>query len=123
MKVRLWQDIEKVGKRGEILEVKDGFARNFLIPRRMAGKPNSSQDKEFELEKRRQGKLDAKLVADAKAVAEKLSNLPSVSIEVNANEEGQLYGSVTPSMIAELLKDQGLKVEPKTIEIKDPIKA
>ena len=59
---------------------------------------------------------------DAKAVAEKLSGVKSVSIEVNTNEEGLLYGAVSPSMIAEALKDQGLKVEAKAIEIAEPIK-
>jgi len=122
MKVRLWQDIDKLGRRGDVVDVRDGYARNFLMPRRMAAKPSPTMDKEFELEKRRQAKVDAKLISDAKAVAEKLVTVPSVSIEVNTNDEGQLYGSVSPTMIAEALKDHGLKVEPKCIEIKDPIK-
>ncbi|HEU4334526.1 MAG TPA: 50S ribosomal L9 C-terminal domain-containing protein, partial [Candidatus Eisenbacteria bacterium] len=70
----------------------------------------------------RQNKLEAKLIAGATQVAEKLGQLASVSIEVNTNEEGHLYGSVTPTMIAEALKDQHLKVEPKSIEIAEPIK-
>lgn len=122
MKLLLWNDVEKLGKRGEIVEVKDGYARNYLIPRRLASKPTPSMYKEFELEKRRQGKVEAKLVADATQVAEKLAQIPSVSIEVNTNDEGHLYGSVTPTMIAEALKDHHLKVEPKTIEIAEPIK-
>lgn len=122
MKVRLWQDIDTLGKRGEIVDVRDGYARNFLIPRRMAAKPSPTLDKEFALEKRRQAKIDAQLIADAKTVAEKLATVPGVVIEVNTHEEGQLYGSVTPTMIAEALKDHGLKVEPKSVEIKDPIK-
>ncbi|MBI4565909.1 MAG: 50S ribosomal protein L9 [Planctomycetes bacterium] len=122
MKILLWHDLEKVGKRGEIVEVRDGYARNYLFPRRLASKPTPTMYKEFELEKRRQAKLEAKLIADAKLIAEKVEQLTSVSIEVNTNEEGRLYGSVTPTMIAEVLKDQQLKVEPKTIEIAEPIK-
>jgi large subunit ribosomal protein L9 len=122
MKVRLWQDIDKLGKRGEIVDVRDGYARNYLMPRRLAAKPSPTLDKEFELEKRRQSKIESKLVGDAKAVAEKLVTVPSVSIEVNTNDEGQLYGSVTPTMIAEALKDHGLKIEPRSVEIKEPIK-
>jgi large subunit ribosomal protein L9 len=122
MKVLLWNDVEKLGKRGEIVEVKDGFARNFLIPRRLASKPTPTMYKEFELEKRRQSKADAKLVSDAKVIADRLAETASVSIEVNANEEGQLYGSVTPSMISEALRDKGLKVEPKAVEIAEAIK-
>ena len=123
MKVLLWNDVEKLGRRGEIVEVKDGFARNYLIPRRLASKPTPSMYKEFELEKRRQNKIEAKLIAGASQVAEKLAQVASVSIEVNTNDEGHLYGSVTPTMIAEALKDHHLKVEPKTIEIAEPIKA
>jgi len=78
--------------------------------------------KEFELEKRRQNKVEAKLVAGATQIAEKLALIPSVSIEVNTNDEGHLYGSVTPTMISEALKDHQLKVEPKAIEIAEPIK-
>jgi large subunit ribosomal protein L9 len=78
--------------------------------------------KEFELEKRRQNKVEAKLIAGANQIAERLGQIASVSIEVNTNEEGHLYGSVTPTMIAEALKDQGMKVEPKAIEIAEPIK-
>ena len=65
MKVLLWNDVEKLGRRGEIVEVKDGYARNYLIPRRLASKPTPSMYKEFELEKRRQNKVEAKLIAGA----------------------------------------------------------
>src|ERR1043165_9350287 len=122
MKVLLWQDVDKLGKRGEVVDVRDGFARNFLFPRRLASKPTPSMYKEFELEKRRVAKQEATLISESKAVAEKLGGVTSVSIEVNTNEEGQLYGAVTPSMVAEALKDQGLKVEARAIEIAEPIK-
>ncbi len=126
MKVLLWQDVEKLGKRGEIVDVRDGYARNYLLPRRMAREfveaRRDSLMKEFEIAKRRQGKQDAKLASDAKEVAEKLAGVTSVSIEVNTNEQGLLYGAVTPSMIADALRDQGLKVEAKAIEIAEPIK-
>ncbi len=122
MKVLLWQDVEKLGKRGEVVEVRAGYARNYLIPRRMASVPTPSMYKEFELEKRRQAKREAALVSDARAVAERLAGIASVSIEVNTNEQGHLYGSITPTMIADALRDQGVKVEPKTVEIAQAIK-
>ena len=122
MKILLWQDVEKLGKRGELVDVREGFARNFLFPRRLGSKPTPSMYKEFELEKRRVAKQEAVLVTESKAVAEKLGGVTSVSIEVNTNEEGHLYGAVTPSMVAEALKDHGLKVEAKAIEIAEPIK-
>jgi large subunit ribosomal protein L9 len=122
MKVLLWQDVDKLGKRGETVEVKEGFARNFLFPRKLASIPTPSMHKEFELAKRRVVKQEAAVIGDAQAVAEKLAGVNSVSIEVNTNEEGLLYGAVSPSMVADALKDQGLKVEAKAIEIAEPIK-
>lgn len=122
MKVLLWQDVDKLGKRGEIVEVKPGYARNFLFPRRQASLPKPSMHKEFELEKRRTAKAEAALLTGAKEIEAKLASVASVSVEVNANAEGHLYGAVTPTMIADALKDQGIKVEARAIEIAEPIK-
>jgi len=122
MKVLLWTDVDKLGRRGETVDVREGFARNFLIPRKLASIPTPSMHKEFELAKRRVVKQEAAMIGDAKLVAEKLAGVTSVSIEVNTNEEGLLYGAVSPSMVADALKDQGLKVEARAIEIAEPIK-
>lgn len=122
MKVLLWRDIDKLGRRGEVVEVRSGYARNHLLPRRMASLPTPSMYREFELEKRRQVKQEQRLVSDAEHLAVKISQLTSVTIEVNTNTEGHLYGSVTPTMVAEALRDQGLKVEPRAIEIESAIK-
>jgi len=122
MKVLLWQDVDKLGNRGEVVNVKDGFARNYLFPRRLASEPTPSMYKQFELEKRKVTKREAALITDAKQLAEKLAGIASVSIEVNTNEEGHLYGAVNPSMIADALKDQGVKVEARVIVIAEPIK-
>jgi large subunit ribosomal protein L9 len=122
MKILLFRDIEKLGKRGEIVDVRDGYARNYLIPRRMAAQPTPTMYKELEIEKRRSAKIEAKLVSEAGEVAAKIGAVGSVTITVNTNETGALYGSVTPTMVAESLRDQGLKVEPKAVEIAEPIK-
>ena len=122
MKILLWRDVEKLGKRGEVVDVRDGYARNFLLPRKLASVPTPSMYKEFELEKRRQAKRDAVLISDAQGVAGRLASVQSVSVEVNTNEDGNLYGAVTPTMVADALRDQGLKVEPKAVEIAEPIK-
>lgn len=126
MKILLWQDVEKLGKRGEVVDVRDGYARNFLFPRKIAKEYVEARKdsilKEFELAKRRAVKQEAALLTDAQAVAEKLAGIASVSIEVNANPEGHLYGAVTPTMVADALRDQGLKVEPRQVEIAEPIK-
>jgi large subunit ribosomal protein L9 len=123
MKVLLWKDVDALGKRGEVVNVKDGYARNYLFPRKIASQDTESMRKELELAKRRSAKQEVQLVAEAKEVAEKLVKVPSVTVEVNANAEGHLYGTVTPTMIADAIKgEQGLKVEPKCVEIAEPIK-
>ncbi len=122
MQVLLWHTIEKLGKRGDIVTVKDGYARNFLIPRRMASLPTPGQYREFEVEKRRQDQIEVQLVEDAKQVETKLAEVTSLSIEVNTNDEGVLYGSVTPTMISQALVGENMKVDPKSIEILEPIK-
>ena len=122
MQVLLWHTIEKLGKRGDIVTVKDGYARNFLIPRRMASLPTSGQYREFEVEKRRQDQIEVQLVDDAKQVETKLAEVTSLSMEVNTNEDGVLYGSVTPTMIAQALLGENMKVDAKCIEILEPIK-
>ena len=122
MQVLLWHTIEKLGKRGDIVTVKDGYARNFLIPRRMASLPTSGQYREFEVEKRRQDQIEVQLIDNAKQVETKLAEVTSLSMEVNTNEEGVLYGSVTPTMISQALLGEIMKVEAKNIEISESIK-
>lgn len=122
MKVLLWQDVDKLGKRGEVVDVRDGYARNFLFPRRLASDPTPSMYKILEQEKRRQSKLEAVVVSGAREIAEKLAGIASVSIEVNTNEQGLLYGAINPSMVADALRAQGLKIEPRMVEIGEPIK-
>ena len=123
MKVLLWKDIDTLGKRGEVVNVKDGYARNYLFPRKLASQDTESMRKELELAKRRSAKQEAQLVVEAKEVAEKLVKVPSVTVEVNANAEGHLYGTVTPTMIVEAIRgEQGLKVDAKCVEIAEPIK-
>jgi large subunit ribosomal protein L9 len=122
MKILLWQDVEKLGKRGETVDVRDGFARNYLFPRKLASLDGPSMRKELEQAKRRAAKQEAEYVSEAQAVAEKLAGVASVTVEVNANEEGQLYGAVTPSMIADALREHKLKVDARCVEIPEPIK-
>ena len=121
MKIRLWHDVESLGKRGDVVNVRDGYARNYLLPRRMAGKPTASQDREFLLEKRRWEKNQAQLLVEAKGISEKLGAV-SVTIEANANPEGVLFGSVTPHMVSAALAQEGYRVDAKSIRIDEPIK-
>jgi large subunit ribosomal protein L9 len=122
MKVLLWQDVEKVGRRGETVEVREGFARNFLFPRKLASKDTAGMRKELEQAKRRSARQEAEYATEAQAVAEKLATVPSVTVEVNANEDGALYGAITPGMISEALREHKLKVDARCVEIAEPIK-
>ena len=122
MQILLWQDVEKLGKRGDIVAVADGYARNYLLPRKMASRPTPQAHRDMELEKKRVVKRQAKLVEDLKTIAATVSR-ESVTIEVNTNEEGHLYGSVTPATIAEAYAPMGVKVDPSWIHLDDPIKS
>ncbi len=116
MDVLLWKDVDKLGKRGEVVKVKAGFARNYLIPRKLASVPTPDALKELEYEKRREGKRLAELRAQAATIAKKIEKI-QITLEVAANEEGVLFGAVSPSMIAEAMKPHGYEVEGKMVEL------
>lgn len=121
MQVLLWEDIPTLGKRGDVVKVKDGYARNFLFPRKLATAPTASNKKAQALHKRRADKREERVKADYRVVAQKIEQV-SLTIEVNANEEGVLFGSVTPQMIAEALQKEGITIDPKMVQPENPIK-
>lgn len=121
VKILLWETIDKLGKLGEVVNVKDGYARNFLFPRKLATIDAPSQHRALASARKKMEKREAQMASDAKALAEQLEKV-SVSLQVNTTEEGKLYGSVTPTMIAEALAAQGYKIEAKAIDIPDAIK-
>ncbi len=123
MKVLLLQDVDRLGKMGETIEVRPGYARNFLLPKRLAVKPASGAGKELELAKRRAKKMEQKLITDAEEVKKELQKVGGVTLELRANESGALYGSVTPSMIVDAFRTHKMRVDAKQIELKTPIKA
>lgn len=122
MKVILKQSVPKVGKEGEVVVVKPGFARNFLFPRGMAIVADRNQLKAHE---KRNERVQAKLEetkADAEKVAEGL-NGKSIEIRVNAGDKGKLYGAVTSADIQEKIKeDLGVEVERKQVLLMAPLK-
>jgi large subunit ribosomal protein L9 len=121
MRVILLQDIAKLGDRGNILEVKDGFARNFLLP---CGKALEATEDNISLLKVKQDKdrkLQVKEDKVAQDLADKISKLSlTLTCEAKANEE--LFGSVTSSMIAAGLKDEGHDIDKDKIILEEPIK-
>jgi large subunit ribosomal protein L9 len=121
IEVLLVSDVPEVGKRGEIVRVSKGYARNYLLPRRLAQRPTAGNKKVFERDKERLVRRDAFRQSNAQEIASAVEKT-SVTIETNANPEGHLYGSVDPRAIAEAFRKAGLAVAPDMVEIADPIR-
>lgn len=122
MQVILRDDLENLGKSGEVVTVKSGYARNYLLPRGHAILATAGDIKRVEHEKRVIAARTAKLAKEAQSEADALSKV-SVSIARATGEEDKLYGSVTSRDIAEALAAQGVKVDSKKIHLEEPIKA
>ncbi len=121
MQVILRQDIEKLGNAGEIVNVKDGYARNFLVPRKLAYVASPGAMKRMEQEMKQILKKIELEKVQLSEVADKISQL-SVTIPMRVGEEDRLYGSVTAAMIAEGLGTQGYSVDRRSITLSEPIR-
>ena len=121
MKVLLWRKMEKLGNRGDVVDVKDGYARNYLFPYKYASPTNVRYVKELEIEKKRLVKVELREKDDAMKLIEVFEKT-ACTLEVPASKEGSLYGSVTPEMVAAALKKEGVEIAPKMLTIKDHIK-
>lgn len=121
MEVILRDDVEKLGTRGQVVKVAPGYARNFLLPRKLAVAASASNKKIVEQERTAHLKKEAKASADAADLAKLMSNV-SVVIKQKAGEHDQLFGSVTAQDIADALAKQGYNIERKKIQLDDPIK-
>lgn len=122
MKVILLKDDKKVGKKGDIVNAKDGYARNFLIPKGIAVEATPANMKKLERDKKHMAELVAHSIADAKVLAEKIENAP-VEIKIKAGDNGKLFGSVATKDIATAYMNQHkIEIDKKKIELKDPIK-
>ena len=120
MKVILKQDVKKVGKRGEVVEVSDGYARNFLIARGLAVAETKASREILEDQKAQEAKDEAKREQEAKELAEKLDNM-IIEFHVNSGKEGKVFGSVSTKQIAEELNKQGIHIKKKKILDTTPI--
>jgi len=122
MQVILRDDMDNLGKSGEVVNVRPGYARNYLLPRGLAIKATATDVARVEHEKRVITARTAKLAKEAQAEADKLSKV-SVSIARAVGEEDKLYGSVTSRDIAEALHAQGVNIDAKKIVLDEPLKA
>jgi len=121
MKVILRQNYENLGIIGDIVEVKDGYARNFLIPRQVAYRATPGAMRAIETERRRYDAQMAKLEADARGQAQKLESV-SITVPMKVGEGDRLFGSVTAMMIADELARQGHTIDRRQIQLEEPIK-
>ena len=122
MKIILKQNIEKIGQVGDVVEVSDGFARNFLIPQGKAISFTVNNFKQIEYLKKREAEQKEGELKEVKELAEKINNI-SLEIKVKAGEEGKLFGSVTSKDIVEaLLKEHGIELDKKKLNLKESLK-
>lgn len=121
MEVILRDDVEKLGNRGEVVKVADGFARNFLLPRRLAVPATAANKKIVEQERQAHLRREATLKSEAEDLA-KLLNGVSVTIAQKAGEQEQLFGSVTVKDIADALEKQNYTIDRRKIHLAEPIK-
>jgi large subunit ribosomal protein L9 len=120
--VVLVNDLVHVGKQGDLVEVKPGYARNYLLPYGHAVIPTTENLRTLEQYKIKVHKAREARIADLKVLAEQLSRLPAVTIEANATEDGHLYGSIGPGEISKTLKGKNLMVEADMVKLESHIK-
>ncbi|MFN3301498.1 MAG: 50S ribosomal protein L9 [Patescibacteria group bacterium] len=121
MKVILLQDVEKLGKKYEIKEVADGFAMNFLIPKKLAILATPKEIEKIKRKKILEEEKRKKEIEVFKNLAEKIKNL-EIFVKEKANPDGKLYGSINQEKIAQLLKEKGFEIDSEKINLKEPIK-
>jgi large subunit ribosomal protein L9 len=121
MEVILKEDIANVGKIGEVVRVRDGYARNYLLPRGLVLMANKKNLKTFEHQKKLVADQKQKILRHAQGAADQLASVALV-ISMKAGEEGRLFGSVTNMQIEKALKAKGLNVDRRKIHLDEPIK-
>lgn len=121
MKIILREDVEALGEAGQVVTVRDGYARNFLVPRGLAYVANEGALKRIDNEMKQRARRIEREKVDIQAHADKLSQA-SITIPMRVGEEDRLYGSVTNQMIAERLGNQGYAVDRRAIVLDEPIK-
>lgn len=120
-RILLREDVDDLGARGEIVRVKAGYARNYLLPRKLAVEANAGNVKQIERERSHLLKKEASERATADAQAEQMRSLV-LTFERKSGEQGALYGSVTSMDIAEALKQRGYEVDRHRLHLREPLK-
>ena len=121
MEVILRDDIDKLGQRGQVVKVADGYARNYLLPKKLAMPATGANKKIVEQERQAHLKREVKLASEASELAKMMEGV-SITIRQKAGEHDQLFGSVTAQDIADALAKAGYNIERRKIQLDDPIK-
>lgn len=122
MKVILLEDVKSLGKKGQIVNVNDGYARNFILPKKLGLEANNKNLNDLKLQKQNQEKIAQENLDAAKALAEKLG-AAKVELTIKTGEGGRVFGSVSSKEIAIAVKEQlGYDIDKKKIQLKDAIK-
>ena len=123
MKVILLQDVKSLGKEGEVVNVSDGYARNYVIPKKLGVEANEKNKNDLKLKKLRQEKEAAAKLADAQKLAQELGRV-TVVVKMKAGENGRVFGSVSAKEISQEAKKQhNLDLDKKKIQLQEPIKS
>lgn len=123
MKIILLEDVKSLGKKGDLINVSDGHARNYIIPKKLGLEATPKNLNDYKLKKAHEEKVAAENLAEAKALGEKIEK-SSVTVGIKVGEGGRTFGSVSSKEISEAIKSQlGYDIDKKKIVLKDAIKA
>jgi len=122
MEIILLQDVEKLGKRGDVLKVRDGFGRNFLLPQSLALPATDENRAALEFEKKRAAKRKERGKEEALKLSDELTKL-KLRWEVKVGEKGKIFGSVTAKDLAEMIKQKGIALDRRQIRLPRPIRS
>lgn len=122
MDIILLQDVKSLGKKGEIVKVSDGYARNFILPKKLGLEANAKNLNDLKLQKAAQAKLEKEQLEVAQALGKQIEG-SSVTLRIKTGENGRVFGSISVKEIAEAMKEQlNLDVDKKKISIANPIR-
>jgi len=123
MKVILLQDVKALGKKGEIVNVNDGYARNFILPKKLGLEANNKNLNDLKLQKANEEKRAQEILEEAKALGAKIA-ASQVKVTIKTGEGGKIFGSVSSKEIAQAAKDQlSLEIDKKKMNLPNPIKS
>ena len=123
MEIVLLEDVKALGKKGQIVKVNDGYARNFILPKKLGLEATAKNLNDLKLQKANEAKVAAEQLAEAKALAAKIDEL-SVTVSIKAGEGGRAFGSVSTKEISAAAKEQlGLELDKKKMQLAEPIRS